>query len=238
MKGICIIFKPLIFLFIAGITGVCWYASNINAGLELPIGPKYHGPKCLIALGDFDVKVRGAPKEIGAGFREMLLTALFESNHFIVVDRVDTPGISAEQLLSDSFLKNPHAILHQGKVRPAEVLAYGAVTKLEGVGFGLRLKVPGAPVKVGGAAHKAKFIIELRVVDTAGGRVVSAQTVEGDAFSWRARVSTAKCGKDLPLSLGLVRNTPLELAIRDCVHRAVIQLCESIPRSLFKYEKR
>jgi curli biogenesis system outer membrane secretion channel CsgG len=235
VRGQTVSFKLLVFHIVV-FSGI-FYSHQVSADEGFPIGPKYGGPKCLIAVGDFAVKVRGAPKEIGEGFREMFLTALFESNHFIVVDRLDTPGISAEQLLSDSFLANPHAILHQGQTRPAEVLAYGAVTKLEGAGCGLCFKVPGAPVKVGGAAHKAKFIIELRVVDTAGGRVVSAQTVEGNALSWRARVSTAKWVKDLPLSLGVVRNTPLELAIRDCVLRAVIQLCKSIPRSLFKYGK-
>jgi curli biogenesis system outer membrane secretion channel CsgG len=212
-----------------------WLSPGAHAAEEILMGAAYQGPKCVIAVGDFTVQARGAPQEIGDGLREMLQTALFESNHFIVVDRMDAAGISAEQLLSDSFMANPDAILEQGQMYPAEVLVYGAVTTLQGGGLGLRMKVPGAPVKFGGAYHKAKVTIDLRVVDSASGRVIASQAVEGTALSGRGMVGTTASETGLPLSLKMVQNTPLELAIRDCIYRAVIQLCKSIPQSLFRH---
>ena len=225
-------FLAALFFFLAA-TGRSACASQSS----FPIGPAYQGPKCVIAVGNFTVAIKGAPQEIGDGLREMLQTALFESNHFIVVDRMDTAGISAEQLLSDSFMANPDAILEQGRMYPAEVLVYGAVTTLEGGGLGLRLKIPGAPVKLGGAYHKAKVTIDLRVVDSASGRVIASQAVEGTALSGRGMVGTTASETGLPLSLKMVQNTPLELAIRDCIYRAVIQLCKSIPQSLFRHRE-
>lgn len=202
---------------------------------EIPMGPAYHGPKCVIAVGDFTVQVRGAPQEIGDGLREMFQTALFESNYFIVVDRSDAAGISAEQLLSESFMSNPDAILQQGQMYPAEVLVYGAVTTLEGGGLGLRLKIPGSPVKLGSTYHKAKVTIDIRVIDSSSGCVIASQTICGTALSGRCMVGTSGIKTALPVTLEMVKNTPLELAIRDCIYRAVINLCNTIPKPLFRH---
>jgi curli biogenesis system outer membrane secretion channel CsgG len=215
--------------------GFFGFSPIILAKEEVPMGSAYKGPKCVIAVGDFTVQVRGAPQEIGDGLREMLQTALFESNHFFVVDRSNTAGISAEQLLSESFMSNPDAILQQGQMYPAEVLVYGAVTTLEGGGLGLRLKVPGAPVKLGGAYHKAKVTIDIRLMDSSSGRVIASQSICGTALSGSCMVGTVASKTGLPMALEMVKNTPLELAIRDCIYRAVISLCKTIPRQLFKH---
>jgi curli biogenesis system outer membrane secretion channel CsgG len=213
------------------------FSQGINAADEIPIGPAYQGPKCVIAVGDFSVAVHGAPVEIGDGLREMLQTALFESNQFVVVDREDPKGISAEQLLSDSFLSNPDAILQQGQMQPAEVLVYGAITTLEGKGCGLRIKVPGAPVKLGGVYHEARVAIDFHVVDSASGRLIATDSVEGTALSGRSTASTAKHDTCLPVKLEIVKNTPLELAIRDCIYRSVINLRKTIPNYLFRHKE-
>lgn len=221
------------------IAGLCFsfivFVNGIHAEENIPIGKTYKGPKCVISVGDFTVRIQDAPQEIGDGLREMLQTALFESNYFIVVDRLDTAGISAEQLLSDSFLSNPDEILKQGQMYPAEVMVYGAVVSLEGGGLGLRVKVPAAPARLGGAYHKAKVTIDIRVVDSATGCLIAAKDVEGTALSGRAMVGATVGSMDLPMSLQMFKKTPLELAIRDCIYRAVISLCKTIPKTLFKH---
>jgi curli biogenesis system outer membrane secretion channel CsgG len=213
------------------------YSKTVAAENEIPMGAAYQGPKAVIAVGDFTVQVREAPEDIGDGLREMLQTALFESNHFIVVDRSDTAGISAEKLLSDSFLKDVNAILQPGQMHPAEILVYGAVTTLEGEGCGLRLKLPGAAVKVGGKYHHAKVGIDLRLVDTASGKILAAKSVNSSTLSASCEVGASKNNTDLPFKLKVVKNTPLELAIRDCIYRAVISLRAMIPQRLFRYKE-
>ncbi len=197
----------------------------------------YQGPKCVLTVGDFGVRLKGAPENLGDGLREMLMTALFESNYFVVVDRMDMKGLTAEQLLSDSFMSNPDAILSQGQMHPAELLVYGAIVAAEAGGGGARIKLPWIPMKVGGKHHLAKITINLRVVDSASGEVVATHFIDGTAHSGGASVGASVSGYDIPVSLEAVKNTPVELAIRDCIYRSVIKLCETIPKSFFKIKE-
>ena len=219
---------------------LCFVASSIfsaGAGFAdtVPIGREYQGPKCVITVADFALQVPGAPQEIGDGLREMLQTALFESNYFIVVDRLDSGGISAEQLLSDSFMADADAILQQGMMDPAEVLIYGTLISLEGGGAGLRVKMPWMPLNAGGKYYKAKASVELRAVDSASGRVVAAATVDSSAKSTQGELGGTFGGIDLPAELELFRNTPLELCIRDCIYRGVLDIVQKIPKELYRH---
>jgi len=200
----------------------------------IPIGSAYTGPKCVIAVGDFGVAIKGAPVDLGDGLREMLMTALFESNYFVVVDRIDMKGLTAEQLLSDSFMSNPDAILEQGQMRPAELMIYGAIVAAEAGGAGLRVKIPWIPMKIGGKHHTAKVTINLRVVDSASGKIIATHSIEGKAYSGGGMVGASVGGLDIPVSLEAVKNTPVELAIRNCIYRSIIMLCQTIPKSFFR----
>ena len=71
-----------------------------NAGAQ-PL-PPYSGPKARIAVADFDVKAAKAGGEIGSGLREMLVTALINSNRFSVVERQALAAVMQEQELSSS----------------------------------------------------------------------------------------------------------------------------------------
>lgn len=222
------------FLFIA-----CFFslAGLATAGqdVEIPLGANYRGEKSRVTVGDFAVQVAGAPREIGDGLREMLQTALFESNYFVVLDRLDPVGISAEQLLSDSFMADADAILLQGQMEVAELTVYGTVVSLEAGGGGLRVKMPWLPLNVGGKFYQAKALVELRVVDTATSEIVAVSSVESVADSGSGVVGTTFTGIDMPAELEMFRNTPLELCIRDTIYRGVIDLCRTIPRSYFRH---
>ena len=210
-------------------------AVSVRASEPPLLGPAYSGPQCIAAVGPFTVQLEGAPPEIGEGLRQMLRTALFESNWFLVADREVTAGIAADQLLSDEFLRNADAIVGAGGgARAAGILVTGALLDLESGGFGLRVKVPGAPVTVGGAAGEARVLMLLQATDVATGSILASIQVEGTADSKRASVGTSLAAGVLPLQLAVARNTPLELAFRDCVNRAVVGLITELPRSLFQ----
>lgn len=166
----------------------------------------------------------------------MLETALFESNYFEVIDRADTSGLSAEQLLSDEILENPDAIINQKRATPADILIYGAVTDLEGGGWGIVFKIPGAPVVTGGAYRKTRISIEIRAVDSSTGDIIFAEKVQGTAYGGMGIAGASFGAGDLPVELTMIRNTPMELAVRDCLYRTVLHLCRKIPRYYFKYK--
>lgn len=199
------------------------------------LGSAYTGPQCVAAVGEFAVHLEGAPPEIGEGLRQMLRTALFESNWFLVADREVTAGVSADQLLSADFLRNADAIMGAGgTAQAAGILVTGALLDLESGGFGLRVKLPGAPLTVGGAAGGARVLLMLQATDVASGSILASIQVEGTADSKRASVGTSLAAGALPLQLKVARNTPLELAFRDCVNRAVVGLITGLPRALFQ----
>ena len=203
--------------------------------VNIPLGADYQGGKCMATVEDFAVEVPGAPDDVRNGLQEMLQTALFESNYFVLVDRSDVQGISAEQLLSDSFMADADTILAQGQMDPAEVLIYGTLTGLEGGGSGLRVKAPWIPMTVGGTYHGARVDIDVRAVDAASGRVIAATQCSGHAASGKSNLGGVIGGRDIPVELEMFKNTPLELCIRDSIYRSVIQLCGTIPAEYFKH---
>lgn len=209
--------------------------ASVRAAESLLLGSAYTGPQCVTAVGTFAVHLVGAPPEIGEGLRQMLRTALFESNWFLVADREATAGVAADQLLSDDFLRDADAIVGAGGgARAAGIVVTGALLDLESGGFGLRVKVPGVPITVGGAGGGARVLMLLQATDVATGSILASIQVEGTADSKRASVGTSLAAGALPLQLAVARNTPLELAFRDCVNRAVVGLIASLPRTLFK----
>jgi curli biogenesis system outer membrane secretion channel CsgG len=89
-------------------------------------------------------------------------------------------------------------------------------------------------MKVGGKHHSAKVTINLRVVDSASSEVIATHSIEGTSHSGGAMIGASVSGYDIPVTLEAVRNTPVELAIRDCIYRSIIKLCQTIPKSFFK----
>ena len=198
---------------------------------------RYDGPRARVAVGDFQVKAAGATVEIGDGLREMLLTALFDSNRFIVLERQAIQGVLLEQDLGASGAVRPSTAAPTGLLEGAELLVYGVVSefKMGSSGLGLGLGMPGLPFTLGGGASNSHMAIDLRVVDTATGRIVSAARVEGKTTDYSTRVGTMIGGgrTTMPVSLGAYKNTPMEKAIRVCIDKAIEHVCSKTPAQYF-----
>lgn len=199
----------------------------------------YSGPRANIAVGDFTVKARGATTYIGDGLREMLQSALFESNRFYVLDRLDPKGMTAEQQLSYSKMAAKDAPKLGAQMEVAELMFYGTVTEFEGEasGGGIKAAMPNIPVSASASGKNAHMAIDIRVVDVASGRLVAAKRIAGSAASFKAALATAFGSGNgaMPVSLGAFKNTPMELAIRDCIYRSVIYAANSLPGQYFKH---
>lgn len=199
----------------------------------------YNGPRANIAVGDFTVKARGSSIYIGDGLREMLQSALFESNRFNVLDRMDTQGLTAEQKLSYSKMAKQGSAKLGAQMEVAELLFYGTVSEFQAdaSGAGLKTSAPGLPASAEVSGKNAHMAIDIRVVDTASGRLVGARRIAGSAASYKAVAGTQIGGgsSTMPISLGAYKNTPMELAIRDCIYRSVIYACKYLPGEYFQH---
>ena len=147
--------------------------------------------------------------------------------------------MTAEQKLSYSKMAAPGSPQLGGQMGVAELLVTGTVTEFEaeagGAGVRSEMKrLPGEAALEGKVAHLA---IDIQVTDSATGFMVAARRIRGEAGSTKATVGSKVGGglTEMPFSLGGFKNTPMELAIRDCIYRSVIYLTDAVPRKYFSH---
>lgn len=200
---------------------------------------RYDGPRARIALGDFQVKAANATNVIGDGLREMLVTALFNTNRFIVLERQAIQDIMLEQDLSASGRVRRETAAPIGQLEAAELLVYGVVSEFQmgSGGGGLNLAMPNLPFGLGAGARNAHLGLEMRAVDTSTGRILFATRVEGKATDYDIGLRTRLGGGRtvMPIGLSAYKNTPMEKAIRVCIDNAVAALCSKTPADYYRH---
>ncbi|MCX7926516.1 MAG: CsgG/HfaB family protein [Candidatus Omnitrophica bacterium] len=214
-----------------------------NAGTQSL--PPYTGPKARIAVADFDVKAAKAYGEIGTGLRDMLVTALVNSQRFRVVERQVLDAVMQEQQLASSGAAAPGQTgAQKGKIKTADILITAAVTEFEphasggmgGIGGGGRTGGAIVGAILGGAMNKAHMALDIRIIDTSTSEVLAATRVQGQATDVLGGVFAGVLG-GVPLGVGLggYANTPMEKAIRVCIIEAVKYIAQATPPEYFKY---
>jgi curli biogenesis system outer membrane secretion channel CsgG/Tfp pilus assembly protein PilF len=216
-----------------------------------PVGPQLAGTpttasrilpsqRAIVAVGDFQVKAASAGGAIGDGLREMMVTSLHNHGRFIVVERMDIPGLTAEQTLSRSPMARPGSAVPEGKMDVADLFVYGAVTEFVANRQGGRFEIglPGLPLNLGMGSNTAHLALDLRVVDVTSGRLLSAQRFVGDAQAAQATIGgqVGPRSAPIPASLGMYANTPMEQAIRQCLDRAIAYITTSVPAQYFHHD--
>jgi S1-C subfamily serine protease/curli biogenesis system outer membrane secretion channel CsgG len=213
--------------------------AALNEGSQMPAG-KPSGRKATITVGDFQVKAAGAGQFIGDGLREMFLTALFNSNYFIVVERMDLKGLAAEQALSRSGMARRDQAIPQGAMDVAELYVYGSVTEFDpqakGAAFGTAM--PNMPMTLNQSYKEAHMAVDFRVVDVKTGRILGTKRIPGLAISTKTGMGFGiKLGKiTMPTSFSMFRNTPMELAIRNCIQKGAMFVINTTPESYFRHK--
>ena len=222
-----------------------------NAGAQAM--PPYSGPKARIAVADFDVKAAKASGEIGSGLKEMLITALVNSNRFRVVERQVLSQVMQEQELAASgAAQQPGAQTggahpggaQRGQIKTADIIVTAAVTEFEpqasggaagiGGGGGVGSGVLGA--LLGGSMNKAHMALDIRVIDTSTSEVLAATRVQGQATDVAGGLMAGFFGGwALGGGLSMYANTPMEKAIRICIIEAIRYISQTIPANYYKY---
>lgn len=205
----------------------------------------YDGPKARIAVARFTDKTgkgwwTGA---IGDGMADMMATALFHSNRYIVLERQTLGDVLREQDLGASGRIKRGTEAPVGEIEGAELLITGAVTEFEGAqsgvggglgGFGGVGRILGG---IAGGIKNAHMAIDVRIVDTKTSRIVAATSVEGEAsdFNLGAALGGAVGGGALGGALGGWSKTPTEKALRICIQEAVKFIAARTPQTYYHY---
>lgn len=256
----------IIFLWLAA----CASTAEVTKGGGATIGEaqaeKYDGPKARIAVGKIIDKsgtgVKSLSYQLGllsqrgggstpdaggvtGGIRDMITTALFQSNRFIVLERENLNDVLTEQEFSVSGRVGEASRIPAGRVEGAELLVVGAITGFDAAaagGGGFPIPIPlnrGRDVMMLDLEIRKAFVsMDLRVIDTRTGRVVSTVAVEGTARKFGAGLSgfarTRYGGMvRIPTLLRGFTNTPVEKAISEMVDAAVANIVEKTPAEFF-----
>lgn len=205
--------------------------------IEQALLEPYNGPKARIAVAKFVDKTAKGLGEIGQGMADMLATALFNTNRFIVLERSTLDEILAEQDLAASGRVKKEAAVPSGLIESAELLVTGAITEFEpgaaaaGAGGGMGAYLLGA-LK---ASHIA---LDVRIIDTKTSRIVAATSVEGKAKDFTLGgllLSGVSVGG---VALGGYSKTPVEKAIRIALGEAVKFIVSQTPAQYFHYTEK
>ena len=209
---------------------------------------RYDGPRARLSVGEFQDKTAKGGwtggwygmyglqwREIGDGMKDMLTTALFNSNRYIVLEREQLDEVLMEQDLGESGRVKKGTEAPIGEIYGAELLITASVTEFEGsskgVGGGTRI----LGVRVGGGVTKGHIAIDIRIIDTKTSQIVAATSVAGDSTSFGAEGSTW-VGGSLPVSLGGFSKTPVEKAIRVCIQKAVEYIVSQTPAEYYRHK--
>jgi curli biogenesis system outer membrane secretion channel CsgG len=195
----------------------------------------YNGPKARIAVSKFVDKSAKGYGGIGEGMAEMLTTALFNTNRFIVLERGDLGEVLAEQDLAASGRIKQGSAAPVGQIEGAELRVVGAITEFEpnAGGAGGGLMVPG--FGVGLSVQNAHIAIDIRIIDAKTSRILAAHTVEGSAQDVGGLGGIAGGYPPLAVGFGSFAKTPMEKAIRVCLQTAVSYIAQQTPAQYYRY---
>jgi curli biogenesis system outer membrane secretion channel CsgG len=239
-------------LIVAGLASACATSEPPSAGAQMldtppaaagstvavaPL-PLPQGPKKRVAVVRFESTGKFSQKygdwDIGGGLAAQLTTALAESGWFVVVERAALSDVLREQEMALEKVVSKESAAKVGQVLGAQLLVKGAVTEFEqdAEGGGIKLGVGGLPggLSLGGGGNtvSAHVAIDLRLIDTSTSQVVRAVRAEGKGT--RRGVSATIDAKMVSIGGDAFKNTPLGMATREAIQRAVLGVQQTMER--------
>lgn len=217
------------FFLVFALTGCAFLPKN-KSGLDRL--PGYSGPKAKVSIADFDVIAAKADREVGVGLREMLVTALSNSNRFTIIE--PKAPQSAEQEAGERQENGTKAadLIVAATVEEFEPQASGGKEGLGG-GGGVDSGLMGG--LLGRATKKAHIKLEIRILDALSQAVLAATMVQGQAQEAAAGSHPDLDNRNLGLGLSAYVNSPMEKAIRDCMAESMRYISQAIPADYYKY---
>lgn len=190
-----------------------------------PIAAPFTGLKKRLAVIRLDNKVRtplpDASWQIGEGLTEMLISELFKTDRFTMVERAALSEIVKEQELGQTGLLQRETVAKVGEVLGAQLLVVGAITEFEaeasGGGQGIGTSTFALALKTS-SAHVA---VDIRLVDASTGQILKSFNAAGKAQNTGfALAGTVNKGKT-QLGTDAFQKTPLGQATREAIAKAV-----------------
>ena len=130
-----------------------------------PIQAEYNNLKKNLAIIDFDNKTTF--KGLGRGAQDILTTALWETDRFILLEREEIQKIFHEQALSLSGRVPTETAIKIGRILGAQYILTGGITE--------------AGLIKGGSGNISRIVLDARLIDVDSSQIVLAETASGTA---------------------------------------------------------
>jgi curli biogenesis system outer membrane secretion channel CsgG len=171
--------------------------------------------------------------------QDLLVTELFGSERFIVLERAALDAVITEQEFAASARAGEATRIPKAQLEGAELIVLGALTAFDAGASGGALPIP---VPLGdrgdfGLMHlrlkRGYVAMDLRVIDARTGRVLSVVAVQGRNTRFGLNFDLFLRGSShrarLPGVLTYFQNTPVEKALQEMVTVAVGHIAERVP---------
>jgi len=183
------------------------------------------------------------PASITSGIRDLITTELFNSSQFIVLERDTLNDALVEQEFSQSANVGDATRIPKAELEGAELLVVGALTSFDAGVQGGAIPIPiplgkfSNGIGIVNLSFKRGFAaMDIRVIDTATGRIVASTAVEGKNNSYGVGLDGLFTGRvgyiPLPGVLNFFSNTPVEQALQKMVTAAIAEITKQHPSKL------
>jgi curli biogenesis system outer membrane secretion channel CsgG len=212
--------------------GLIWaMAAAASAPARADPPAPYQGLKKTVAVYQFKSADSSSPMGEAAAssadaLTAMLTDALIRDGRFVVVEREDLGDIAIEQKLGHQASTTKETAAQAGKMIGASLIINGAVTKYEPDARASSISI-GVPVAGGLAENGLGFThghalveIELRVIDSTTGQVLTTVKAQGTAPVHGVNVSAAE-STGANVTLSTLKTTPLGQAAEVAIDQAV-----------------
>lgn len=138
------------------------------------------GLKKRVAVINFEDR-SGYGHNIGRGVSDMLVTALVESDQFIVIEREELDEVLKEQGLGMSGTVTPQSAAKIGQLLGVQRIITGSITE-----FGSKKNKIGGGIggfNLGVSTTSARVTVDIRFINTTTGEIPMAKTAEGEDSS-------------------------------------------------------
>lgn len=173
-------------------------------------------------------------REIGEGLREMLVTALFQSKRFVLLERDLLPEILREQDMAATGRAQEGTVPATGGIIGTDLIVTGAVTEFIGDAYGAKGAADAWGTQIDASVNKGYVGLDIRIIDAKTSEVVVATYVMGKASSYGFSAEPGPESK-LPVSLAVFARTPAERAIRSAIKLAAVDIVNMVPKNYFRY---
>lgn len=210
--------------------------SPVGPDMDSARGEAYDGPKARIVVADFEDKMSSSGQyrsEYGRGMSDMLKTALFQTNRYVLLEREKMAAVEAERARRVARKAPPKV-----EIEDADIVVTAAITGFdaESGGADIGRSVGGSLGSflgaVTGSFRQARVAMDIRLIDVDTGRVIAATSVEANASSFGA----SSAGGPMGGALSGFSKGPMEGAIRSMIQQAVSFIVTRTPQTYYRYQ--